>query len=294
MDKVSIIYGEESNKINITKALQLLKDDILFALKNKDKILIKPNLVDPRVYLACTDKNSIFEFIKFLKVNNVNKKIIIAEGSAYDTETGFKNIGYYEIKKYYPEIEFIDLNKTEDYEIEIYDHNLNLMKIHASKIMIKKLNPDIFYVSICRAKTHDTVLVTLSIKNIIVGSLLNEKFKIHQGYKAINLSLAKIYKEYISPDLSIIDAFEAMEGDGPVNGQPIRLNLCVISLNPILADAVMTYLLGVEPYNVGYLFHLGVTQKTLEKVQIVGIDNLEKFRKRVKLHSTFQEQLSWK
>lgn len=91
--------------------------------------------------------------------------------------------------------------------------------------MIKKLNPDIFCISICPAKTHGVVVVTLSIKNIIVGSLQDDKEKIHQNFKAINLTLAKVYQEYISPDLSIIDAFEAIEGNGPVNGNPVKMNI---------------------------------------------------------------------
>ncbi len=292
---VSIVYGEK-RKENIIKSLELL-NDYLFEekLKNKDTILIKPNFVSTTNQLAATHKDAVLGFLEFMKSRSYleNKKIIIAEGATLGkTEEGFQNFNYFDLTKNFPQIEFIDLNNTESSEVEIFNTNLNLIKIKASKLMIKDFNPNIFYVSICPLKTHDTVIVTLSIKNIIVGSLQNDKPKIHQGYKAINLTLAHLYKKYISPDLSIIDAYEGMEGNGPVNGTPVKMNLAIASFNPILADAVGAFLMNVEPSKVGYLYYLGVDEDYLQKATILGED-INKHRFNFKLHSTAPKQLLW-
>ena len=294
MSKIGLVYGED-RKNNIKTSLSYIKDDIITALKGKDTILIKPNLVAPSRPLACTHKDAILGLLEFLKENNLieNKKIIIAEGSAYNTEDGFKNMNYYDILKIFPNIQFLDLNKTDYIKIKIYDRNLNLFEIKCAKIMEKKFNPNIFYISICPAKTHDTVLVTLSIKNIIVGSLLDDKPLIHQSYKAINLTLAKIYKEHISPDLSIIDAYEAMEGNGPVDGIPIKMNISISSIDPIYADALMSYLMGVEPFKVGYLYHLGIREDFLNKIEVLGEVNFIKYKRNLKLHKDYLSQLNW-
>lgn len=295
MVKISVVHGLDRVS-NIKKALDYLKDEIKEKLVNKSIILIKPNLVSTIVPFSATHKDALRGLINFLIENRFSDKmIIIAEGSAIgETENGFKNFGYYELKELFPNLELFDLNKDESFEIEIYDSKLNLIKIKSAKIMIKDLNPDIFYISICPAKTHDTVIVTLSIKNIIVGSLQNDKEKIHQGYKAINLTLAKIYRDYISPDLAIIDAFEVMEGDGPVYGTRLTMNLCVAGLNPIYVDSLMSYLMGVEPHKVGYLYHLGIRESLLSKIEIVGEKNVEKYKKIVKLHSSVSSQFLWR
>ncbi len=294
MEKIAITYGE-NRELNIKKSLEFLSDEIREKLKNKSTILIKPNLVSTKVQLSATHKDAIKGLLNFLIENNLtDKKVIIAEGSAIgETENGFENFGYYELKEIFPDLQFLDLNKEESYEIEIYDRRLNLVKIKSAKIMIKKLNPDIFYVSICPAKTHDTVIVTLSIKNIVVGSLQDDKEKIHQGYRAINLTLAKVYQEHISPDLAIIDAFEAMEGDGPVDGTAVKMNLALSGLNAVYVDALMSYLMGVEPYKIGYLYHLGIREDFLSKIEIIGED-IEKHKRKFKLHSTANYQFNWK
>jgi uncharacterized protein (DUF362 family) len=294
MVRVSLVHGE-NRKENIKNAIGLLSKEIKATLENKDIILIKPNFVSTKIELAATNKDAVNGFLEFLKENDLlrNRKIIIAEGAALgETEDGFKNFGYYDLKKDY-EIEFLDLNKTDSYKIEIFDKNLNLIKINCAKIMIKDLNKNIFYVSICPPKTHDTVIVTLSIKNIIVGSLQNDKEKIHQSIKAINLTLAKIYKDYIRPDLSIIDGFVGMEGDGPVDGEPVEMKIALAGLNPIYVDSLMTYLMGIDPLRVGYLYYLGIKKDFLEDLEIVGED-LEKYKRKFKLHRTANYQFKWR
>jgi len=294
MVRVSLVHGE-NRKENIKNAVGLLSKEIKATLENKDIILIKPNFVSTKIELAATNKDAVNGFLEFLKENDLlrNRKIIIAEGAALgETEDGFKNFGYYDLKKDY-KIEFLDLNKTDSYKIEIFDRNLNLIKINCAKIMIKDLNKNIFYVSICPPKTHDTVIVTLSIKNIIVGSLQNDKEKIHQSIKAINLTLAKIYKDYIRPDLSIIDGFVGMEGDGPVDGEPVEMKIALAGLNPIYVDSLMTYLMGIDPLSVGYLYYLGIKKDFLKDLEIVRED-LEKYKRKFKLHRTANYQFKWR
>ncbi|MGC8981539.1 MAG: DUF362 domain-containing protein [Minisyncoccia bacterium] len=294
MFRVSLIYGED-RKENIKKALNLLSDDIKRSIKDKDVILIKPNFVSTTVQLSATSKNAVMGLLEFLRENNLleDRKIIIAEGAALgETNDGFKNFGYYDLKKDF-DIEFLDLNKTNSYKIDIYDKNLNLIKINCAKIMIKDLNPNIFYISICPPKTHDTVIVTLSIKNIIVGSLQNDKEKIHQNIKSINLTLAKIYKEYIRPDLSIIDGFIGMEGDGPVDGDPVEMKIAMAGLNPLYVDSLMTYLMGIDPIEVGYLYYLGIKRDFLKDLEVLGED-FEKHKRKFKLHKTSDYQFKWR
>ncbi|RLE78739.1 MAG: hypothetical protein DRJ51_09035 [Thermoprotei archaeon] len=56
-----------------------------------------------------------------------------------------------------------------------------------------------FRISVCRPKTRDTVIVTLSIKNMVMGAVQSPyKTPVHQGYAAINLSIADL-AEHLMP-----------------------------------------------------------------------------------------------
>jgi uncharacterized protein (DUF362 family) len=95
-------------------------------------------------------------------------------------------------------------------------------------------------------KTHDCVITTLSIKNMVVGSLVNrEKSKIHQGCKGINLNLAT-FSRFVMPHLGVIDGFVGMEGRGPVSGDPVELRAAAASLYPISLDAVTSKIMGFD------------------------------------------------
>ena len=56
----------------------------------------------------------------------------------------------------------------------------------------------------------------------------SDKMKMHQSYPVINLNLALI-APLVAPHLTVIDAFEAMEGNGPTEGTPVPLRLALAS-----------------------------------------------------------------
>ena len=83
-----------------------------------------------------------------------------------------------------------------------------------------------------------------------------------------------------------------MEGDGPVNGQPVKMGIAVVSFDPISADALTAYLMGVNPPIIGYLNYLGIKDNFWEKIKILG-EEPEKVKLKFKLHSLIKEQLSF-
>ncbi|HTY61890.1 MAG TPA: DUF362 domain-containing protein [Acidobacteriota bacterium] len=90
-------------------------------------------------------------------------------------------------------------------------------------------------------KTHDMVVATFSLKNVVVGSAIKEpapapgvmgisdKPIIHGGgVLGINYNLAALAPR-LHPHLAVIDSFEGMEGDGPISGTPVDHRVCVAS-----------------------------------------------------------------
>lgn len=131
----------------------------------------------------------------------------------------------------------------------------------------------------------------------MVGSLVtvSEKQKIHQGYKAINLNIARFIRQRM-PDLAILDGFIGMEGEGPEDGTPVQLHATAASVNPVSLDAVMAKIMGFEPLDIGYLHHLdqwGVGVARLGEISVIG-QPLEEMTPKFKPHSTYRDQLNWK
>lgn len=285
--KVSLVKSPDSYS-GVTSALKLIESEIKLALRGKKRVVIKPNIVSVRHTLASTPVEAVRAALDFLSPL-VKGEIIIAEGSAENTGKGFKKLGFYNLKQDY-KVKFVDLNNDRvGKEIEIYNEGSKPVKVGITKTIT---DAD-FIISITRPKTHDTGVVTLSLKNLLVGSIF-EKWKIHQGmrFHPNLLSIAKVIK----PHLSIIDGTVSMEGEGPAFGTPKKTNFAAASLDPLALDCLITKLMGFNLKDVGYLKLMAdnkIGQGDLSKIIVLG-EKPGKFQFRFKPHPTFKRQICWK
>ena len=286
MANVSLVKAE-TRYATIKKALEFVKDDVRKSLSGKKRIVIKPNMVSPYVPLCSTHVDVTRATIDFLR-EYTSSKMVIAEGSAFDTKTGFQNYGYMSLSKEYG-IELIDLNNDDSVDMKVYDRDFKEITVHIAKTMV---DAD-YRVSLAPMKTHDCLIVTLSLKNVVVGSAQDDKKMLHQGYPAMNLNMYKIIQR-IPPSLAVIDGWIGMEGDGPLDGTPVEMGIALASTDFVAADTAATYLMGFDPNEVGYLNYvkgrLGVGD--LNKINIVG-EELVPLRRKFKPHHRYNEQRMW-
>jgi len=101
----------------------------------------------------------------------------------------------------------------------------------------------------------------------------------------------------LMPDVAVIDAFTAMEGDGPgSSGTPVDMRIAVAGTDPIACDTIMVSMMGFDPRDIGYLVlagerGLGISDP--ENIEIVGEDP-ELHTRRFKPHTNFQVQKRWR
>ena len=109
-----------------------------------------------------------------------------------------------------------------------------------------------FIISLPKLKTHVLTLMTGAIKNI---------FGLIPGFRKANYhkeapkptDFAHIIVDILSlkkPNLTIMDAVLAMEGDGPSSGQPRWVNLILGSTDPVAMDTVAAVIIGLKPNKV--------------------------------------------
>jgi uncharacterized protein (DUF362 family) len=292
MPTVSLVKGN-NRRDTIKSSLDLISDDIKKGLK-PGKLIIKPNFVSTSLQLAASHADQIRGILDHFR-EFYDKKIIIAEAASPlsgGTREGFEKFGYYQLAEEY-NVELLDLNESLFESVPILDKEGRTIHVRISGVLLDRDN---YLVSAAKLKTHDTVVVTLSIKNMVMGSIYtDDKAMVHQGYKYINLNLAEM-AGLVWPDLAVIEGLTGMEGNGPEYGTPVDSGVAISSTDALAADSVACEVMGVDINKVGYLHYCsekGLGKSDLEQIDVRGED-LNECIQPFSLHSTVHEQYKWK
>ena len=288
--KITLVKSNNSYD-GVLSALTPLKKDIAQKIRNAKRVIIKVNFVTIYNPLAATPVDSVRAVLDFLKPY-YSSQILVAEGATLGgTFEGYKNYGYFDLEKQY-KVKLFDLNKDATSSVTLYDRRGKPFTIPFSNTV---RNSD-FIISVCRPKTHDTVVATLTLKNLLVGSLLLDKRShIHQGNMIHRnlFELAKIAK----PSLSVLDGTVGMQGNGPIDGTKIAAHWASAGLDFLAVDTLALYLMGFQLEDVGYLTlckegRLGNAFQD-GSVEVIGEDP-KLLRKKFKPHATYRSQVQWR
>jgi uncharacterized protein (DUF362 family) len=163
--RVALIRGEDRYD-NVSQALDLIASQV--DLADKQQVLIKPNFVMTDVPLAVTHEAATRAVLDFLRAR-YSGRILIAEGpSIQPAIEGFRRFGYESLARTY-DADLLDLNHDGPVPVDVYDWRLRPLRLHLARSGIESD----FRISVGPPKTHDVVIVTLSLKNMIMGALIS-------------------------------------------------------------------------------------------------------------------------
>jgi uncharacterized protein (DUF362 family)/NAD-dependent dihydropyrimidine dehydrogenase PreA subunit len=104
-------------------------------------------------------------------------------------------------------------------------------------------------ISLPKMKTHGFQRVTGAVKNqfgCVPGALKGEfHVKVPDPYDFAKMLID--LNSFIHPRLYIMDGIMAMEGNGPRGGDPRRMNVLLLSADPIAIDATMCRIMNLDP-----------------------------------------------
>ena len=301
--RVAIASGTDRRQM-IQEIMEPFRDVIREGSKGK-QIILKPNMVQTTIELCATHVDALRGILDFLKPI-YSGQIIIAESTASNGGSfeGFKNYGYLALEKEYG-VQFVDLNLDEPAEFMIMDGDLHPLKI---KVCGRYLNPNNYLISVCRLKTHDTAIVTLSTKNIAMSAPykrvasnspepVNFKSPMH-GRDAhwLNYNMYQIIRS-IHPQFAVLESVVGMEGNGPNNGTPVEHGVALAGDDFVAVDSIGAQLMGVAWENVGVLNYLAAANMGIvdrANIDIVGGKDPEKFVRKYKMHDRYEWELGWK
>ena len=103
-------------------------------------------------------------------------------------------------------------------------------------------------IDFCKLKTHGMMAMTCGAKNMfgaIPGTVKTEchfRYQDPRDFARMIVDLA----EYFKPRLTIVDAVECMEGNGPTGGTPRHMGVVLAGENPHKVDLVCAGLIGLK------------------------------------------------
>ena len=230
------------------------------------RVFLKPNMVeyeagtaintDPRVVIGAA--------VAFRRAGAAS--VVVGEGPGHrrDTEYLLTSTGLYDHLQD-ERIRFVDLNQDDVREVQLASRFTGLTSL---ALPVELLSADLI-VSMPKLKTHHWAGLTASMKNffgVVPGAVYGwPKNILHvHGIEASILDL----NATIRPHLSILDGVTAMEGDGPIMGQPRHVGLIGMSTDLVSLDATAARVIGLDPARLPYLAEAGRFLGNLESARI--------------------------
>ncbi len=305
---VSVARNETSRRRLIYDALAALDDRILPVLALKKRVVIKPNIVNGTGWtgaykpLAVTHPDALAGILDYL-ATRFTGPVTIAESSADDTTRNFQAYGYPQALREFTGLEFVDLNVEGRYQLlHVIDRNLHILPV---RIASRLLDPEAFIICSAVMKTHNVVIATLSVKNMVMGAPLHApggsdpnscKRKFHEGVRQSNHSMF-VTAHRLAPfwGVAVIDGYEGMEGNGPTDGTRVASRIAIASTDFIAADRVAVECMGIDPATIGYLTYCGqggLGEWDISRIQIRGFAP-EAVKRNYALHSDIDAMRLW-
>jgi uncharacterized protein (DUF362 family) len=136
-------------------------------------------------------------------------------------------------------------------------------------------------VSVPMMKTHMCATVTLGLKNVIglyPGAIYGSaRWWIHGNTASVSPGVAYEILDMVRVNkmgLTVIDAYRAMEGDGPTGGSVIPMNLIIAGTSPLATDMVAASVMGFTNLEAiptfAWAHTLGMTPATLGEIEVRG------------------------
>lgn len=259
--KVAIVKGERGHE-PVFKALDLV--DYKSALAGFNKALVKVNFICDKTWDtgATTDPIVVEGIISKLRDLGVDVSVVESDATMTNADKAYVKSGMKEMCLR-NKVEFVNLRHVKDrVKLPVPDGEA-LRSVTVPRMVVESA-----VISAAKLKTHMATTVTLGLKNMF--GLLPDKFK--GKYHAMGISKVVVdINAVIKPVLTVVDGFVGMEGHGPVDGDPVQMDLIVAGRDVVAVDATCCRVMGFDPHNVKHVWRAherGLGE--VDDVEVVG------------------------
>jgi uncharacterized protein (DUF362 family) len=256
--QVAIVKGERGHE-SVYKALDLI--DYKTALAGYSRVLIKVNFITTMTWDtgATTDPIVVEAIINRVKELPLEVIVVESDASMTNADKAFEATGMAEMCNRLG-VKYLNLRHEKE-KVKIPIPNGDALK----DITVPKIVAESAIISAAKMKTHMATKVTLGMKNMF--GLLPDKMKFKYHAKGISKVIVDI-NSVIKPNLIVVDGFVAMEGKGPTDGTPVKMNLIIAGRDAVATDATCARIMDINPHDVSHI-------RTAAQKGLGNIDDIE-------------------
>jgi uncharacterized protein (DUF362 family) len=258
---VAIVKGERSFE-PVFKALDLV--DYKTALAGYSKALIKVNFITTKTWDtgATTDPIVVEAIINKLQELHIEPFVVESDATMTDADKAYAATGMKETCERLG-VKFLNLRHEKD-KVKLKVPTCETLKT----ITVPRIVQESAIISAAKLKTHMATKVTLGMKNLF--GLLPDKFKAKYHAQGISSVVVDI-NSVIKPVLTVIDGFVAMEGRGPTDGTPVKMDMIIAGRDVVATDATAARIMGLDPKDISHIRRAGEKGLgNIDNIEIVG------------------------
>ena len=243
-------YDEEKIHMLLKQGLDFL-GGVETLIPKDANILLKPNLLKKAEVekAVITHPVVVGAFAGILRENGY-ENIVLADSCGHGTtQAVIRGTGMdtYLEKYHIPAVDYSEGVKT------AYPQGVQAKEF----ILPKELLEQDCVISLSKMKTHALERITGAVKNSYGFVYGFHKAKGHTQYPSAD-SFARMLidlNKCVAPKLYVMDGILAMEGNGPGSGDPVSMNVLLMSTDPVALDSVFSRLVYLKPEMVPTNYH---------------------------------------
>ena len=243
MPRVAVVKGSRGPE-PINRALALV--DYRKAIGKWNKVLVKVNFISTKNWEtgATTDPLVVEAIVNRLREIPVEVLIVESDSTMTNADKACVASGMKDMCDRV-DVRFINLRHEKD-KVDIPIPNAMTLET----IKVPRIVTEAAIVSAAKLKTHMQTGVTLGMKNMF--GLLPDKFKGKYHMRGMDKVIVDI-NTVLRPTLTVIDGFVGMEGRGPVNGDPVKMDTIIAGADPVATDATASRVMGIDPQTIEHI-----------------------------------------
>jgi len=259
----SRIIARDARGKDINRLLEDMLESLGVGNNVKGKsVVLKPNLCTERreiINIANTSIEVISATVEYLLQFTNNIVVGESDGMRYSVRQAFENNGIYELVKKYG---IRAVSFTDDSQVEVPNQEFRGWPFSQTWVESE------IFITLPKIKTHATSYFTGALKNQWGCVSRRDRILLHKSLDRLIGLVNRIRR----PDFIVMDGILGMEGRGPINGDPLPLDVLIVGNDPVAIDIFAMDLIGLIPERAAHVFiagrefHLG--EIALENVEV--------------------------
>lgn len=250
--------------------------DLQSKIPKNSKVFIKLNLL-----MKSSPNSAIITHPAIVKgvVRNL-KEIGIDDITIGDSPGGPFTVGA--LKSIYSSAGLISLAEEENVKLnynigsKTVDTPTNVDGVRTFDIIDAVLEAD-FVINICKLKSHGMMTLSCAVKNMfgIIPGLTKPEYHLRYPDTDDFAGMLVDLCQTSPPDVTFVDAVDAMEGDGPSGGTKRHLGMVLSGYSPYNIDRVVCEIIGLDYEKIPTVkssIGKGLCPKSIDDLEIIGDD----------------------